>query len=237
MLVSCIGVLNVKDPVDLVWDKVDDKTDTLIIFLPGLYDTASSFEDENIFQLARKQGIHADMVAASIHAGHFVQYKMIERIEKDIFQNIDKDRYKNVWFVGLSLGGLNSLMYYRFHEEDICGVVTLAPYLLNKKLARKIKENKGIKVWQPNLGEYSDVIDERIETLWTWLREEADLSKIYIGYGNKDVYVESQKVLAELLAKKNVLQVKGEHDWKTARKIWQQLLLTRKSTGLLQRCH
>lgn len=237
MLVSCIASLNVNDPVDLVWDKMPGKSESLIVFLPGLYDEAERFEEEEFFTIARKAGIQADMVAASIHVGHFVNHKMIERIEKDIFQSLAKEQYKNIWFVGLSLGGLNSLTYYRSHEKDLCGVVVLAPFLLNKRLAKKIENVEGVKVWMPNLGEYDAVIEKRIETLWVWLREKEDLSKIYLGYGDKDIYVSSHKVLANLLDKNNVLEIKGKHTWKYARKIWQQQLLSRKETGLLQPCH
>ena len=237
ILASCIATLNVTDPVDLVWNKSADKSESLIVFLPGLYDEAERFEEEDFFTIARKVGTRADMLAASIHVGHFVKNKMIERIEKDIFQNLPKDQYKNIWFVGLSLGGLNSLTYYSSHENELCGVVMLAPYLLNKRLAQEIEGVDGLKFKAPNLGAYDEVVEERIEALWRWLREKADLSKIYLAFGDKDVYAASHKVLAKLLDKKNVVEVEGKHNWKSARTMWQQQLLSRKETGLLQPCH
>lgn len=237
LLSACFNALNVDDPVDLVWDKSEGISENLIVFLPGLYDEAERFEEEDFFEMARKVGIKADMVAASIHVGHFIQRKMAERIEKDIFQSLPKNRYKSIWFVGLSLGGLNSLEYYRTHEKDLCGVVTLAPYLLSKRLVNEIERAEGEKVYMPNLGEYSDEVEARIETLWGWLKKKADLSNIYLGYGDKDIYVSSQKVFAKLLEKKNVLEIEGKHTWKYAKKIWRQQLLTRKETGLLQPCH
>ena len=108
-----------------MWDKQEIKTNELIIYLPGLYDKAEIFKEEQFFIMARNAGIKADMVAASIHLNHLLKNKVIERIEKDIFQDVKKMGYKNIWFVGVSLGALNSLLFYKKHIKQICGVVTL----------------------------------------------------------------------------------------------------------------
>lgn len=236
ILTSCIASLNVDDPVDLVWDKAERKSDRLIVFLPGIYDTAETFKEEDFFILAREAGVEADMLAASIHIGHLINYKMIERIEKDVFRPIQNQGYKNIWLVGLSLGGLNSLEYFRTHEKKICGVVVLAPYILNEKLVKEI-ENKSDDVWQPMVGKYEDIIEKRIQTLWLWVKNKADSSKIYLGYGDKDVYSSNHKVFAKYLSKGNVIEIEGKHNWETGKKLWQHQLLTRKKTGLLQPCH
>lgn len=236
MLTSCVAYLNVDDPVDLVWDRAERKSDRLIIFLPGLYDTAETFKEEDFFVLARKAGVEADMLAVGIHVGHFINRRMIERIEQDVFFPTQNQGYKNIWLVGMSLGGLNSLEYFRTHEGDICGVVALAPYILNESLISEIEQESGTDVWQPRLGEYKDVIEKRIQKLWLWLKNKTDASKIYLGYGDKDVYSSSHRVFAKYLNKNNVIEVEGKHNWKTGKKIWQQQLLTRKKTGLLQPC-
>ena len=236
MLFSCIAYLNVDDPVDLVWDKAERKSDRLIIFLPGLYDEADRFEEEGFFKMAREAGVEADMLAASVHVQHFIQQKMVAHIESDIFQPIQNKGYKHIWFVGLSLGGLNSLEYFRTHEKDICGVVLLAPYILNKKLISEIERMDAGKVWQPKLGEYNEITEERIQKIWWWLKNKADKGQIYMGYGDKDIYASSHKVIENYLNKNHVIKVEGKHNWKTGKRIWQQQLLSRKETGLLQPC-
>ena len=94
-LVSC--TFSVTEPVDLLWDKFGEKTDRLIIFLPGLLDSALTFEEKEFFGLARKAGIKADMVAMSIHFGHLMEDKMVERVELDVFLDAKKQGYKNIW--------------------------------------------------------------------------------------------------------------------------------------------
>ena len=71
----------------IVWDKSAEKTDALIVFLPGLYDVAEKFKQENFFSMARTAGIKADMVAASVHLDHLLENQLFKRIEKDVFTN------------------------------------------------------------------------------------------------------------------------------------------------------
>ena len=74
---SCSLNSDVNEPVDLLWDKLGEKSNSLIIFLPGLYDTAEVFKKKQFFTIARESGIKADLVAASIHVDHLLQGKLI----------------------------------------------------------------------------------------------------------------------------------------------------------------
>lgn len=236
---SCSFNSDVNKPVNLLWDKLGEKSDSLIIFLPGLYDTAEIFKEEQFFTIARKAGIKADMVAASIHIDHLVEEMMVKRIETDIFQYAKDFGYKNIWLAGVSLGGLNSLLFYQKHMKDICGVVALAPYLADKALTKELKQAGGIKNWQPKSVKNKKIFEQKLQFLWVWLQEQDsknNLSQIFLGYGKQDRYVEPIKLLQHILDKKNVTAVEGNHGWIAGRKIWQQQLLSRVKTGLLQPC-
>ncbi|MCW8900078.1 MAG: hypothetical protein OQK75_08045 [Gammaproteobacteria bacterium] len=245
-ILSCTPNSDVNKPVELIWDKPGNKTDEIIVFLPGLYDVADIFQKEQFFILARKAGIKADMVAASIHINHLLKEMVVERIEQDIFNPAIKNGYKNIWFVGVSLGALNSLLFYKKYEKDICGVVVLAPYLGDKVLTEEISNMGGIENGKPavlveNNGRYKDkkIVDRQLQQLWFWFEEQKsknNLNKIFIGYGNEDRYVEVQSLFSGILPKQNVTMIKGEHEWKTGRKLWQQQLSSRFETGLLKPC-
>ena len=239
-LVSCHLIINVKEPVDLVWDKAAEKTDQLIIFLPGLYDTATKFKDEAFFSTARKAGVKADMVSANVNVLHLVEDMMIKRIETDVFLHARKNGYKNIWLVGVSIGGLNSLLFYRKHVKNICGVVTLAPFVANKSLTKELQNGNNIKDWKPGFGEFSLGFEQKLQVLWVWLQKQStkeNLKHIYLGYGKQDRFVEPIKLLQNILDKKNIVAVEGEHDWETGLKIWKKQLSTRSKTGLLKPCH
>ena len=239
---SCSINSDVNEPVDLLWDKLGEKSNSLIIFLPGLYDTAEVFKKKQFFTIAREAGIKADLVAASIHIDHLLQGKLIERMNKDIFQKAVKYRYRNTWLVGLSLGGLNSLLFYSKQPKNICGVVVLAPYLASKSMVKEITGAGGIKKWQATQGiEKKTGEVEIIEQykLWQWLKEQYvknKLGQVFLGYGKQDTFVATANILASLLPVKNVTIIEGRHNLKTTKKLWQQQLLTREQTGLLKRC-
>lgn len=239
ILSACSVNLDVNKPVDLIWDKTGEKTDRLIIFLPGLYDTAEIFKDEAFFSIARKAGIKADMVSANVNVLHLVKNMMVKRIETDVLQQAKNNGYKNIWLVGVSLGGLNTLLFYSKHLGNICGVVTLAPFVANEPLTKELQAVKNIQHWEPVPLDKDLVFEQKLQFLWVWLKEQAlknKLDHIYLGYGDRDRYVEAIKLLQNILDKKNIVTVEGSHNWKTGQKIWRKQLSTRAETGLLKPC-
>lgn len=236
-IVSCSMIFKVNEPIDLLWDKTGDKTESLIIFLPGLFDSADKFKKESFFSIAREEGIKADMVAANTNIGHLGERVLIKRIEEDVFKHIESVGYKNIWMVGVSIGGLSSLVYFQKHEKDFCGLVVLAPFLADDDLLEEIKKKGGVRKWLPEAGKLKDSVDEQMESIWLWLGAKKDTSNIYLGYGKHDRYIAGSRLLEGLLEKNNVIKVKGKHDWKTGRKIWREQLASRAKTGFLQPCH
>lgn len=236
-LVSC--TFNVNEPVDLLWDKLGEKTDRLIIFLPGLLDSASTFEEKEFFSHARKAGVKADMVAMSIHIRHLMENKMIERIEFDVYLDAIKNGYKNIWLVGVSIGGLNSLLFYRKHMKGLCGVVALAPYVAGGVLLEELQKD-GIENWEPKEVYEMMLFEKKLQFLWAWLQQQQsdnNLKSLYLGYGKQDRFIEAIKLLESILDKKNIIAIDGEHDWETGQKVWQQQLASRQQSGLLLPCN
>ena len=233
--VSCSMIFKVNEPIELLWDKADKKTDRLIIFLPGIFDSVNKFKNEYFFSEARDAGITADMVAANTNVGHLAEGVLIKRLEKDVFEYIKNDGYKNIWIVGVSIGGLSTLTYYKDHEKALCGVVVLAPYLADDYLTEEIKKVGGVKNWLP-IGRMKDSVDERIEEMWLWTKSKKDFSNIFLGYGEQDQFISGSEFLAGFLEEENIITVEGGHDWETGRRIWKSQLASRMKTGLLQPC-
>lgn len=235
LVVACAPVSDVDEPVEVVWDKTGEPSDRLIVFIPGLFDTAIKFKKEEFFSIARAAGIKDDLLAAGIHVEHLIQDKLFTRMDNDIFIPAKKAGYKNIWLVGLSLGGLNSLLYFQAHTDEICGVVLLAPFLSETLSTQDIIKASGFKVWQAEQAKFKQPVEQKIQDLWAWMQKE-NLVSVYLGYGNKDLYLPTHQRLAKLLDKKNITVVDGKHDWRAARAIWQQQMLTREQSGVLKPC-
>lgn len=234
---SCTLFVDVNKPLHLLWDKTGKKTENLIIFIPGLYDSQNKFKKELFFKSARDAGIKADLVSVNINVVHLAEKMLSERINKDVLDYVKNDGYKNIWLVGVSIGGMSSLVYLKNHEKDICGVVILAPYLGDEDMANEMKLAGGVKNWVPIVGKLKDSVDEELESLWLWLAKKNHLSNVYLGYGKQDDITVGSLTLKTLLEKKNVIAIDGEHDWETGRKLWIEQLRSRAETGLLAACN
>lgn len=238
-LMSCSLNFDVNEPVDLIWDKLDEKSTSLIIFLPGLIDNAETFKNEQFFSIARNAGIKADMVSASIHIGHLIKDKMIKRLEVDVYNEAKNNGYKNIWLVGVSIGGLNSLLFYQKYMHEICGVVTVSPYVADTALREDLQQAGSVKNWKPKPTENMKIFNQKLQSLWVWFQKQYaknSLTNIYLGYGKQDKYAKEIKLLENILDKNNVTLTNGKHNWVSGQKIWQQQLLTRAKTGLLKPC-
>ena len=236
-LLSCSLIFETEKPLYLLWDKAEKKSDKLIIFIPGVYDSVDKFKRESFFNDAREAGIRADMVAININAGHLAKRVMIPRIQKDVFRLTRNQGYKNIWMVGVSIGGLSSLVYLQHHEKALCGVVVLAPFLADDRLIKEARKFGGIKKWVPAAEKIKDSIDDQINSLWRWLTTKNDFSNIYLAYGKQDRFIVGSHLLETFLEPSHVVSMDGEHDWITGRKLWNEQLNTRKETGLLGSCN
>lgn len=234
---ACTTDSTINKSLKLVWDKAGKPSDKLIVFLPGIFDTAESFKKEQFFKLAREAGITADMVAAGTNVRHLINNNLVERLNTDIFSLAKNQGYQKIWLVGISLGGLSSLLYYKEKFDGLCGVALFAPYLANNALYKRIIKSGGIKAWKSEPSNDAETMSQ--QSLWQWLKQQQDknnLEYIYLGYGKQDRFVGASKLLTELLNKNNVVSLEGKHNWETWRKIWQRQLANRNKNGFLQAC-
>ena len=118
------------------------------------------------------------------------------------------------------MGGLGSLLYTLEHPEDINGVYLISPFLGYEEIIDEIKTEGGLQRWQS--GEYSPDEDWQ-RMLWHWIQEEVtseNTPPVYLGFGNKDTYVEAQKMLATALPEDRITRMSGRHDYDTFKSLW-----------------
>ena len=67
----------------------------------------------------------------------------------------------------------------------------------------------------------------RIRSNWRWLKQnvaEQPSKPIYLGYGEKDPYVEGHQLLARILPPDRVYTVPGGHTYESFRGLWKMFL-------------
>jgi pimeloyl-ACP methyl ester carboxylesterase len=133
--------------------------------------------------------------------------------------------------VGISLGGFGALEFEIVHPGEVSGLVLMAPYLGEDKIISEIVQAGSVKAWEPGLTEKSDY--ER--QLWTWIRDyelqDRHAPAIYLGYGNNDRFVVSDRLLADVLGPERTIIGPGGHTWSTWQVLWESLLRKIPFTG------
>lgn len=212
---SCIWRRSAAVPIGtLEYIDVSHKNRTLVVLLPGIYDTAGDFEQHGLIQAVKDRRINVDLIAVDAHYGYYATGNVIERLHADVITPALQRGYRNIWLVGVSLGGFGSLLYSKAHPEVVRGVLLISPFL--GRPAQSIDPAE----W---LGERNGE-----ESVWTWLSNyptnENTLPRVFLAYGKEDKFAETNERLAKLLPPENVLRLSGGHDWRTWKVLWEQML-------------
>jgi pimeloyl-ACP methyl ester carboxylesterase len=200
----------------------------LIVFLRGLGGTwhcllkpYKCFETEGFVEAVRKRGLPFDMVAPDTHFGYYKDRTLEERLTEDVIKPAKASGYEKIWLVGVSMGGLGSVLYLRKHPEYFDGVLLLGPYLGGKSIVAEISKAGSVKEWNPGL--YDGEKDWQ-RLIWDWLKQycsdPAGRTPIFLGIGNQDRYYDAQKLLADGLPEDRVIIIAGGHRPSTFKRIW-----------------
>lgn len=189
---------------------------TLLIFLPGIYDRAADFEREGLVQAVVERNMGADMIAVDVHYGYYARGTSAARLRADIVIPAKRQGYRDIWLVGISLGGLGALLYARTYPQDVTGLFLMAPLL---GYSAESEDGDPAEWFVRRHGHAG---------LWEWLedypRQAARLPAVYLSYGEHDRFAEVNNRFAALLPPGHVETLAGTHDWETWKRLWNRAL-------------
>ena len=219
LLQGCAPYRSTKGPMKSVHDTLECRTQptTLIVFLPGAYDTPQDFIDQGFVSAVRKQKIHADIQLVDAHTGYYTGQQILQRLENEVIKPARAKGYTRIWFVGISLGGYGTMLYAMNHPQVIDGFFIMAPYMGARDIPAQIEKQGGLKNWSSEVQGNADV------DLWRWLQgysaAKTGLPEAYLGYGASDRFAQPNGVLAKVLPAGHSFVIPGGHDWP----VWQKL--------------
>ena len=203
----------------------------LIIFLQGLGGTTGCFtaghkcfEAQGFVEAVRARGLPYDMVAPNAHFGYYMDRTLHERLRADIIGPARARGYTRIWLVGVSMGGLGSILHLQKHPEDVSGILALGPFLGYDAILDEISAAGGVAQWQP--GPFDPQKDWQ-RAMWQWLKqlgEQPAAAPVFLGFGTRDAYARGHKLMAAILPPERALIVDGGHRFKTFRRIWEMFL-------------
>lgn len=229
LFLSCSGCAMLKPAVNPMVSRHDDfesgRAKCLVVFLPGIGDTAVDFEGKGFVDAIQERGLSVDIISAEATLAYYARGTVVQRLGRDVFGPARRKHYRETWLIGLSMGGLGTLLYSHDHPNEITGVLALAPFLGTHPLPAKIRAEGGLAKW--NAPEKVEVTNEdtSILELWRWLQAltagKEPGPRLYLGWGTQDTLLgESNEVLATALPMPRKFPVSGGHKWVA----WKQAL-------------
>lgn len=200
----------------------------LVVFLPGAGDKASDFLEYGFIEALRQKNLSVDVVAADATLGYYARGIFRERVHTDVVAPARAKGYQQTWVMGMSMGGMGTLLYAHEHAADVSGVLLLAPYLGDPSLSDEIRAAGGLAAWKGPVKEA--VTSETYQReVWRWLQAVTANTevgpKLYLGWGTEDRLGESASLLAGALPEERVFKVPGAHKWTSWKAVLERFLV------------
>jgi pimeloyl-ACP methyl ester carboxylesterase len=196
----------------------------LVVFLPGFGDDENAFVDHGFPDAFRARGLAVDSVSAGATFGYYSRRTVLTRLREDVLGPARAKGYEQIWVVGVSMGGLGSLLLAKDQDPNINGVLLLAPYLGDDGLLAEIDRAGGVARWEPGTVEKDDYQRD----LWRYIKHVTQPPgappALYLGAGDKDKLGYGHRVLAAALPQGRVFSTQGKHDWGPWLVLWADFL-------------
>jgi len=200
------------------------RADTLIVMLPGAYDTPQDFIEQGFVAALRERHLPVDLLLVDAHIGYYTAQEIVERLRDEIIVPARAQGYTRLWLAGISLGGYGCLLLAERHADLIDGIFVMAPFLGRRDLPAAIQQAGGLASWDGQL----PGADPHDLQMWRWLRGYMNTPQnrppLLLGYGDTDRFALSHRLLAAALSPTRVFVTPGGHDWQPWRRLWQQFL-------------
>ena len=225
-LPGCLAPPEPVEPMPAIWKQADPSgpQETLFVFLPGRFDAPEDFLDHGFWRQMRETGIPADAVFTDAHLGYYYRQSLVERLSNDILQPARNMGYRNIWVVGISLGGLGAVLFDADAPGWWDGMVLIAPFPGdNPSVLEAVRRSPSIANAELP-PEFPD--DDYTAKFWHWFQDfQANpQGPLFLAIGNDDRLYSEQVLIARDLSPDRVLEVEGNHSWPVWEELWTRLL-------------
>lgn len=215
---SCAAFMSAPIPMTSVkHDFAGGKAKCLVVFLPGAGDTAAHFEKHGFVDAMKQKGLSVDLISTDATIGYYMKGLLPERLEADVMTAARAKNYEQTWVIGMSMGGMGTLLYSHEHADTVTGALVLAPFLGDRAITEEINAAGGLKQWKGPAKVERITSDTYQREIWRWLQGvTAGTEKgpnLYLGWGTEDSLGGPASVLAAELPEGHVFTVPGPHKW------------------------
>jgi pimeloyl-ACP methyl ester carboxylesterase len=208
-------------PLAVEWHlaKQDAHGRRLFVFLPGRRDRASDFGQRGFIRLAQGRIPGLDCIAVEATIGYYLDRSIADRLEREIIAPARAMGYREIWLVGISMGGLGAFFHERAYPGQVDGLILLAPFVGDDlKLFAEIDAAGGAVAWaglqsaaaRPDKAEFQ-------KELWRFLgrlgTDQGVQLEIWIAYGDNDRLLPGIERLRSVIPPERIFRLPGGHTW------------------------
>jgi pimeloyl-ACP methyl ester carboxylesterase len=209
-------------PLAVEWHlaKTGEHGRRLFIFLPGRRDRASDFGRRGFIASAQGSIPGLDCVAVDATIGYYLDGSIADRLQREIVGPALTLGYREIWLVGVSMGGLGAFFHERAYPEKVRGLILLAPFLGDDlELFAEIDVAGGAVRWarsQPAATAKRNK-EEFQRELWRFLGrlrfDHPVKPEIWLSYGTRDRLLPGIERLTSLISPECIVRLPGGHTW------------------------
>jgi len=197
----------------------------LLVLLPGLGDSEKDFRGRGFIDAIRTRNLPIDVISANATLGYYARRTLRPRLEADILAAAQKAGYEQIWFGGISMGGMGSLLMAQSHPRELAGVILIAPYLGDDDVIDEVAGAGGLAAWKPP-AEIDK--DDYQRELWSFLKgaieSPASAPPIYLLSGDQDKFAKAHRLVGAHLPPERRFRTRGSHDWGPWKILWTDFL-------------
>ena len=213
---SCAYIYPASKPIPGKYYHHNDSNSTLVVLLPGFGDSPSSFTKQGTVEQILACQPNSNILGIDSHFGYFRTSTIVKRLHEDIIKPANDAGLQNIWLLGVSMGGLGSLLYQQQYPDKVEAVVVMAPY---------IGEWDELSVYLTGDENLRKTINPQFIQLWDGL---ADIARtdpaITLAFGENDKFNKQLRWFASLLDESKVVETPGGHSWTVWDKLWPETL-------------
>jgi esterase/lipase superfamily enzyme len=192
----------------------------LVVVLPTIGGEGSHYEEQGLISIFREKGFEAHLKVLDVRPSLYLKSKIVELLKTEVINPAKSIGYKEIYLIGISLGGYGALQYVTKYPEDVDGVFVLAPFLGGPLIANAIEKAGGLS----NLEECPFIAWQYACDMFLLIKNytshPGNRRRIILGYGTEDRFARQNHLLADVLEPDLVFTVQGGHDWETWKKLW-----------------
>lgn len=205
--------------------------DILLVMLPGAGIEAADFAANGMITAVHEHAPSVDITVAHPDMGLYLEDGVTDILHDAVIQPALAGGVTRIWLLGISLGGMGALLYASAHQQNIEGLILLAPFLGTRGTTAEILRAGGLTAWRAENSSATAAEQRLLAWLQTHLATPAAHPIIYLGYALQDRFAPAHKLLAQQLPPARVVTTPGGHDWPSWRALGQNL------APFIGRCH